>query len=256
MLTDPLLLAVMTLAVVILGLSKGGFAGIGMASTPMVAAITDPLTAAGLMLPILLVQDPLVVGIYRRSIDWRVIRRMLPGGAAGVLAAYVLATEVPEWTVKAVLGMVSVVFALWQVAVDRRGVLQIARARRFDWPLGLAVGAASGFTSAIAHAGPPPFQIYVMPKRLPKEVYVGTSVMFFAAVNLMKLPSFVALGLFSLGTLQTSALFLPLAIGSSWAGAWLIRRIDPQSFRRVINGILLLIGLALLWQAAVGASLG
>ncbi|MGR3376531.1 sulfite exporter TauE/SafE family protein [Salipiger abyssi] len=249
----PLFYGVMALAVIILGLSKGGFAGIGMASTPLIAAFTDPLTAAGLMLPILLVQDQLVVFLYRRRVNWRVIRRMLPGGLAGVAAAYVLATAVPDWTVKAVLGVVSVLFALWQFTANWRRV----PARRGDLPcdrlLGFLAGTASGFTSAIAHAGPPPFQIYVMPKRLPTEVYVGTSVVFFAAVNLLKLPSFIALGLFSAQTLKISVLYLPLALASSWVGAWLVRRIDAERFRTVITTILLGVGCVLIWQARVGA---
>ena len=46
----------------------------------------------------------------------------------------------------------------WNSKEQARLALELAhaRARRFDWPLGLTAGAASGFTSAIAHAGPPP----------------------------------------------------------------------------------------------------
>ncbi|MGG7565518.1 hypothetical protein ACQ5SO_05075 [Rhodovulum sp. DZ06] len=66
---DLLFYAVAAVAVTILGLSKGGFAGIGMVSTPMVAAATDPITAAGFMLPIMLVHDPVAMAMYRRSFD-------------------------------------------------------------------------------------------------------------------------------------------------------------------------------------------
>jgi hypothetical protein len=255
MITDPLLLAVMGLAVIILGLSKGGIAGIGMASTPMVAAVIDPLTAVALMLPIMLVQDGVAVLIYRRRFDARIVRHMIPGGAIGVLAAYFLAANVPEWTVKAVLGAVSLCFALWQFIVHFRGIPAVAAQYRHDRALALCAGAASGFTSAVAHAGPPPFQIYVMPKHLEKEIFVGTSVMFFAAVNLMKLPSFVALGLFDAAMLGTSALFVPLAVAASWAGAWLVRFIDAQKFRLVITSVLLAISLVLLLQAGLDAGL-
>lgn len=246
---DTVFLIVMGLAVVILGLSKGGFAGIGMASTPMVAAVSDPLTAAGLMLPIMLIQDPVAVFLYRRHFDIGILKTMIPGGIVGVLAAYLLATSVPEWGVKAVLGLVSVVFALWQMAGHVRGRHARELAFTHDKALGFSAGAASGFTSAIAHAGPPPFQIYVMYKNLSKEAYVGTSVVFFAAVNLIKLPSYVALGLFSAENLVVSALFIPLALGASWAGAWLVRYIDAERFKVVITLILLLTGLILLYQA-------
>jgi hypothetical protein len=55
--------------------------------------------------------------------------------------------------------------------------------------LGVLSGVGSGFASMIAHAGTPPFQFYVMPKELDRDMYVGTSVLFFAATNLMKAPA-------------------------------------------------------------------
>lgn len=251
---DTTFYVVMAIAVTILGLSKGGFAGIGMVSTPMVAAVTDPITAAGLMLPIMLVQDPIAVYLYRRSFDKEILFRMIPGGLVGVVAAYLLASTVPEWGVKFVLGFVSLIFSVWQAYVHFRGVPEVVRPKsRYDAPLGLGAGAAGGFASAIAHAGSPPFQIYVMPKHLPKEIYVGTSVMFFAALNVMKLPSFAALGLFSVDSLAISALFIPIAVASSWAGAWLVRYINAKPFNLIITLILLLISVVLMVQAFEGA---
>jgi len=246
---DLVFYVVVAVAVTILGLSKGGFAGIGMVSTPLVAAISDPLTAAALMLPVMMVQDPVAVFLYRRSFDGALLRRLIPGAALGVLLAYVLAASVPEWAVQAVLGVVSLVFALWQLRVFRRGIPEQPVAPRFDRLLGFAAGAGSGFSSAIAHAGSPPFQIYVMPRHLAKEVYVGTSVMFFAATNAMKIPSFAALGLFRPDLLAISALYLPLAVFSSWLGVRLVRYVDLRRFNLIITLILLVIALALIAQA-------
>ncbi|MCB1361977.1 MAG: sulfite exporter TauE/SafE family protein [Rhodobacter sp.] len=251
---DAVFYLVLAVAVTILGLSKGGFAGIGMVSTPLVAAFSDPLTAAGLMLPVMMVQDPVAVFLYRRSFDRSLLRRMLPGAVLGVALAYVFAASVPEWSVQAVLGVLSLGFALWQLAILRRGVPDLPPVPRFDRVLGLLSGAGSGFSSAIAHAGSPPFQIYVMPRHLPKEVYVGTSVMFFAATNVMKVPSFAALGLFRSDLLALSVLYMPLAVFSSWLGVRLVRYVDVQRFNVIITLILLLIGLSLLWQSAADLS--
>lgn len=249
---DPLFYAVMTLSITILGLSKGGFAGIGMVSTPMVALVTDPITAVGLILPIMLVQDAVAVYLYRAEFDPSILRRMIPGGVLGVAIAYAAASHVPEWGVQILLGVLSIVFSVWQGIVHLRGVPGVAPAPRHDRLLALTAGTGGGFASAIAHAGSPPFQIYVMPKRLRKEVYVGTSVMFFAALNLMKLPSYAALGLFSTQTLWTSALFIPLAVLASWAGAWLVRFVNPRSFDGIIIAILFGIGVLLIGQGYVG----
>ena len=57
LLADPLFYLVAVPAVVFLGLSKGGFSGIGMVSTPLLALILPPLEAAAILLPIILIQD-------------------------------------------------------------------------------------------------------------------------------------------------------------------------------------------------------
>lgn len=240
--------AVITLSVTILGLSKGGFAGIGMVSTPMVASVCDPITAVGLMLPIMLVQDVVAVYHYRREFNGEILRRMIPGGALGVCAAYLTASFVPEWGAQILLGIVSMTFSVWQTVMHYRGVPEIEGANKHDRLLAVSAGAAAGFASAITNAGSPPFQVYVMRKRLRKEVYVGTSVMFFASMNAMKMPSFTALGLFSAENLKISALFVPLAVIASWLGACLVRYVNPRSFDFIIIAILFGIGLLLIVQ--------
>jgi uncharacterized protein len=82
----------------------------------------------------------------------------------------------------------------------------------------------------IAHAGTPPFQFYVMPKGLDREMYIGTSVLFFAATNLMKAPAFLALGQLSVSQLKTTLIFFPLAMASSWMGVRLVKTIDVRKF--------------------------
>ena len=62
MFTDPLFLFVAFFAVLLVGLAKGGFSGIGMAATPLLALAVPPLQALAILLPILMAQD--VVSIW------------------------------------------------------------------------------------------------------------------------------------------------------------------------------------------------
>jgi uncharacterized protein len=240
---------VMIIAVVILGLSKGGFAGIGLVCTPMVAMVTDPLMAVSLMLPIMIVQDVMVVLIYQRSYDRGILAVMLPGGIFGIAMAYFFATTVSEAAILGALGIISLIFSVWQMFLYFRGNPAIATTLRHDRALGFLAGVASGFASAIAHAGTPPYQFYAMRKQLRPEVYVGTSVFLFAAVNVLKLPSFAALGLINAPNLTISALYFPLAAISSWIGSLLVRRIDPQQFKFAITLILMFVSLVLVFQS-------
>src|SRR4051812_22826628 len=65
--TDPLFYLLAIPAVLALGLGKGGFAGVGMISTPLLALVLPPLQAAAILLPILVVQDVISVWAYRHE---------------------------------------------------------------------------------------------------------------------------------------------------------------------------------------------
>ena len=68
MITDPLFYAAAFAAVIFLGLGKGGFSGVGLAATPLLALLVPPVQAVAIVLPILLLQDVVSVWAYRR--DW------------------------------------------------------------------------------------------------------------------------------------------------------------------------------------------
>ena len=108
----------------------------------------------------------------------------------------------------------------------------------------------AGFTSTLIQAGSPPFQVHVLPQRLPKMTLVGTSTLFFAAVNAMKVAPYFALGQFSTENLAASLALLPLAIATNFLGVWLVRRTPTELFYRIAYVLVFLICLALIWQGA------
>ena len=79
MITDPLFYLLAIPAVTLLGLSKGGFAGLGMISTPLLALVVPPLEAAAILLPILICQDAISVWTYRRAWSAWNLKVLLPG---------------------------------------------------------------------------------------------------------------------------------------------------------------------------------
>ena len=72
--------------------------------------------------------------------------------------------------------------------------------------------------------------------------------MFFALVNLIKVPPYLALGQFTAENLLTSAALFPLAVASTWAGVWLVRRVSGERFYNIIYVLLLLLGLKLVFD--------
>jgi uncharacterized membrane protein YfcA len=248
MITDPWFYVAAVPAVIILGLAKGGFAGIGTLATPIVALAIPPVQAASILLPILVVQDVYSVLVYRRHWDAFNLRVLLPGAFIGVGAGYVLASRLPEAGVGFAVGAISTAFGLRQL-LQRSS--KPPPARRPNAAAGWFWGALSGFTSMISHAGSPPFQVYVMPQRLDARVFVGTNVLFFAAVNWIKVPPYLALGQFTRANLLTSIVLFPLAILATWLGVILLQRFSNERFYVVSYWLMVIIGLKLVYDGVV-----
>ena len=68
MVTQPSFYLAAVPAVILLGLSKGGFAGLGVLGMPLMALTIPPVQAAAITLPILIVQDAVSVWAYRQQL--------------------------------------------------------------------------------------------------------------------------------------------------------------------------------------------
>lgn len=242
MLSDPFFLAVVIPAVIALGLAKGGFAGVGTVATPLVALVLPPFEAAALLLPILIVQDVISLWVYRGDWSRENLKLMLPGAIVGIGIAWFLATLLSEATVRLIVGAIGLSFVLnaWFGHKPEQASTH--------GPRGIFWGALSGFTSAFANAGGPPFQVYILPQRLPKLTLVGTATIFFAVVNWLKVVPYFALGNFSGKGLTMSLALMPLAIAANFAGIWLVRITPQHVFYRIAYTLVFLLSLALLWQ--------
>lgn len=240
--SDPLFWIVAAIAVTLVGLAKGGFTGVGMVGTPLLALIVPPLQAVAIMLPILLLQDAITVWAYRHHWDAWNLKVLIPGGLAGVAAASLLAAYVPDAAVRLTVGIIGTAFVLWQWFGPASGDIGI----RPNAPSGLFWGALAGFTSTLANAGAPPLQVHLMPQYLPKLIFAGTATMYFAATNLAKVLPFFALGQFTTDNLVTSAALFPLAIATNFFGLWLVRVTPQETFYKIVYVITFLISLELI----------
>ncbi|MDT8760689.1 sulfite exporter TauE/SafE family protein [Sphingomonas psychrotolerans] len=250
MITDWLFYALAIPAVILLGLAKGGFAGMGALSLPMLTFAVDPVQAAAILLPILIAQDVVGVWAFRRTVEWRLLGWMMPGAVLGIWLGYAFAASVSPLGVMAAVGVISMLFGGYRLWAARHAAAPDDAA---GWPLwvGSLFGIASGFTSQIAHAGQPPFQLWVLPRKLGRDLLIGTTAVFFAVLNWIKVPAYAALGQFTPANLLTAAALLPLALASTVAGVWLVRRIAPERFYTAIYVLMILVGAALIWEAAI-----
>lgn len=247
MVNDPIFYLVAILAVSLMGLAKGGFAGVGALSMPLLALVISPVQAAAILLPLLIVQDVVGIWAFRKSWDRATLTLMLPAATVGIVLGYLLAAKVSVAGVLAALGLTSIVFAVYRLWISRGGRVVGPRNASNLW--GAVLGVIAGFTSQVAHSGQPPFHMWVLPKNLAPPVLVGTTAIYFGVVNWLKVPAYIALGQFTRENLLTAAVLAPVAIVSTFAGVWLVRRVDPDRFYTLIYVLMILVGAQLLWEA-------
>jgi uncharacterized protein len=241
---DPLFYIVAVLAIALVGMAKGGFAGLGAASMPMLALVMDPIRAAAMLLPILMVQDAVSVWAFRKSYDTRTLLWMVPGAAVGIGLGWAFAASVNADAIRAAVGIIAVAFGLYRLIGFGANTPRVLP----QW-VGSLWGGVAGFTSQIAHAGGPPFQIWAMTRGFPHTVFIGTSSIFFAIINCLKVPAYFALGQFTWNNMQLTLIFLPVAILSTMAGVHLVKRLDPDRFFSIISVLMVAVGGTLLWTS-------
>lgn len=256
LITDPWFYAAAVPAVLLMGISKSGFgAGFGALATPLMALTIPVPQAAAIMLPLLAVMDGLGFLALLRHADRRLLRLLLPAGLAGSMIGWASFGWLAPTTVAGIVGALTLMFVVHRLWVraqaapatgDAAAVPDLGpRARGLGWLL----GAASGFTSFVAHAGSPPVTAWMMPMRLQPVTYTATLAVFFAVVNLSKWVPYGLLGLIDVRNLATSLVLMPLAPLGVWAGLRLARRVSPVWFWRLVLAGMTLTGIKLLADA-------
>jgi uncharacterized protein len=244
---DPLFYLLAAVAVILLGLSKGGFIGLGVMGLPLMSLEVPPLQAAAIILPTALAQDALTVWTYRR--DWSAwnLKIMIPSMTAGIAVAGLFAASLTSAHIRLAIGLIAGAFVLRHWLGARFDRL----ASRPGTLTAVLCGVLGGFTTMLANAGGPAWQMHLLPQRLDKLTYVGTMTMLFAASNLIKIPAYGALGQLTGENLAIGALLLPLAVLANYAGIWLVRRTPTDLFFRIAYVLMFLISIELIRNALV-----
>lgn len=234
------------ISIILIGISKAGFGGgVGVIATPLLALTMPVAAAAALLLPILITADIFTVYYYRDQFDRSIIKLLLPGAIVGIVLGSLFFNlfSQNEALIKVGIGVVSILFVLYQW-----GKVLLFRSFENNPPgerAGVALATAAGFTSTIAHVGGPPIAIYLLPQDLSRNVFVGTTAVFFFVVNVIKLIPYSILGLLNVGNLIATLLLIPVAFIGVQLGKWMNNKVNQTWFNRIVYTLLLLTGIQL-----------
>ena len=245
MLHDPWFYAAAVPAMILLGLSKGGFSSMGMLAVPILALVISPVQAAGITLPILVLSDIVAVVAYWRVFDKRTVRIMLPGAVVGIFIGWLTAAWVTEHEIRLIVGLISVLFALnywfrhrlqqhaaWSgcreghVLGNRHRLHVIRQPRRRA-----SVSALRRAAQTRARAS--------SPERRRSSLRSSTR---------SKPVPYFFLGQFDIANLTASAILLPISIPATFVGVWLVKKIELEAFYKIVYLLIFIVGIYLVWE--------
>ena len=230
-------------AVLLTGLSKGGFGGaLGGIAVPLLALVMPPTQAAAVMLPILCTADVVGLRAYYGKWDMANLKIMLPGALLGVLVGALTFRLLNEHVVGLLIGGIAVAFVLVNLLRPPKATPGAPPAKG----TGTLFSTLAGFTSFVAHAGGPPIMMHLLPQQLDKVRYIATVNVFFLLTNAVKLVPYAMLGQFTRENLLASLMLAPLVPLGVWAGIWLQDKVNHLWFYRIARAGLLLTGIQLL----------
>lgn len=243
---DPLLLAIIALALLFGGFVKGVVAiGLPIVSIGLLSSVMDAQFALGvIMFPLVLTN---LWQMLHAGRPLEVVRRFWPMTAIMLVCIWLgtnLVTRMPGATLYGIIGVAVLLFTTlnyftpnWHLPV---------RSERWAAPVAGAIGGLLGGISTIW--GPPLTMLFIM-LRLPKETFIRATGTIWFAASIPLLIGYRQNGILNDSTAVVSlAACLPSFLGL-WIGTWVRGKIEPESFRKVLLVVFFLIGLNLIRRA-------
>jgi hypothetical protein len=250
---EPWQWALVVLGAFLVGVAKTGIAGFGILFVAVFANVIPARQATGFVLPLLIFGDLVAVAAYRRHAAWRLLWRLFPWTALGVILGTLALDRLDDAATRRLVG--GIVVAMFFLHVWRRWSAAARSGRDLaepdEWaataPVWFAVmaGVLAGFTTLVANAAGPVMILYLLAMRLPKMEFLGTSAVFFLCLNLFKVPFMVGLGMITPASLLTNLLLAPAVLAGALAGRWIVRRLNQRWFELTALGLTFLAGLKL-----------
>lgn len=214
----------------VVGFSKTAIGGAAMVAVGLFALALPAKESTGTLLLLLLVGDLVATRAYRHTVDRALLLRLVLPVLLGVGLGVAFLALVDDLVLRRTIGVILLVLLGIQPWTARRPL-----SGKGSRAAGRAYGALAGFTTMVANAGGPAMNLYLLRENYEKWTFLGTTAWFFLAVNLVKLPFMVGLGLVTGRGLVLLPLLAPVVLLGAWAGRRVVARIDQVWFARIVT---------------------
>jgi uncharacterized membrane protein YfcA len=229
----------------LISISKGGLGGMaGTLSTPLMSLVMPVNQVLGLLLPIMMLADIFSIALHWKRWNARLVWLLIPGAVVGVTIGTYFVINVSTQVLKMGLAIISILFVVYKVFEKR--ILGSLIYQDRNWH-GWLAGTTAGFTSAMAHSGVPPISIYLILQDTSPRVFIATSVLFYAILNIIKVPYYYFTGLFDFQQLWQIVWVFPIVPIGVWIGRWMVTKVSKKIFENIILVLLVITALILIF---------
>lgn len=215
------------------GFAKTGIATLGVFNAMLMMQVFPAKESVGMLLPMLIMADIAAVIVYRRHVVWKHLLALLPWVLVGLAGGYLLLSVIDDAKLRHFLGCMLLVLIGVQLLKDYSGSsirLMVPASGSFT----AAMGSLAGFSTMAGNVSGVVMSMYLLGKKLPKEVFVGTGAWFYLTVNLIKLPLYMHLDMITGHSLRINLWLIPAIAAGIGAGTYVLPRINQSQFQLVV----------------------
>lgn len=235
---------VLAVCAFIAGFSKTAVPGASILAVPLLAAVMPAKASVGTMLGMFYISDVFAAAYYRPHAEWSHLARLLPAIALGVLGGALGVSALAGAQLERAIGViVLIMLAMSFFRAERVG----EKVQRVRWRVAAVVGFFVGFTSMMANAAGPVLSLYFVLTRLPKVEFVSTYAWISLAMNSIKIPFSLSLGMMTVETIKLNLLMCPFVVLGLVIGIYVLRKIPQKIFVNTILVLATVAGIKLLF---------
>ncbi len=228
-----------------LGISKTGFPGLAIVNVLIIAEIFGAKNSVGIILPLLVVCDIVVLPLFWKHATWKMIWPLVPVTFAAIVGAWFLLDAINDLTARRVIGgIILLMFALQLIREFKKEFLEhLPDSRVFRWISCLLIGVST----MLANAAGPVYSIYALVHKMPKMLFLGVGARFFLLVNIFKMPFLGQLDLINPESLRLNLILLPALIAGIFLGRKVIHLVPQRTFEILLYAFSAIAGLRMLF---------
>ena len=235
----------MSLAAFIIGISKAGIKGLDVLNVLLMAVVFGGKASTGVILPLLCMGDILAVIVYKRHVEWKYFRKLMPAMVVGVLLGVWFGQGIDEYIFKKVISVIIVFSLLLMIYTETAKNTSFPSKMWFSTSMGLI----AGFTTMLGNLAGAISNIYFLALKIDKNTFIGTAAWIFLFINLFKLPFQVIFwNNITAKTLTLDLVVLPALLLGFYLGLKFVGKVHDALFRKLVMVITFLGALLILFK--------